>query len=260
MQQLRAARARGRVVLRELRDALLGVSVSESRKIETLLLDAGGVLLDLDYRYLERLCRARGVTISEETLSRYEAMARVDIHKAVNDGGRVSDLWRDYFHFILGHAGVAADDQPAVIDSLWEAHQKFGLWTVAIPDAVETVRELKEAGYRIGVVSNAEGRVEEDLEGAGFSGLFETVVDSHHVGVEKPDPKIFEIALERMGVGAESAVYVGDVPAVDVAGARAARLKPVLLDRHDLYADHDVERLRTIRDLPGWLSSARAAD
>ncbi len=231
------------------------MSVSEPNKIKTVLLDAGGVLLDLDYRYLERLCRARGVTITEETLSRYEAMARVDIHKAVNDGGRVSDMWRDYFHYILGNAGVAAEHQPEVIDSLWEAHQKFGLWTVAIPDAVETVRELKDAGYRIGVVSNAEGRVEQDLEGAGFRGLLETVVDSHRVGVEKPNPKIFAIALERMGVGPENAIYVGDVPAVDVAGARAADLTPVLVDRHDLYADHDVDRLRAIRDLPAWLKS-----
>ena len=219
------------------------------QKIETVLLDAGGVLLDLDYRYVRRLCRAYGAQTTEDQLSRYEAIARVDVHKAVADGARVSDMWRDYFHFILGHAGVPADDQPAVIDSLWEAHQKFGLWTVAIRDAVETVRELKEAGYRIGVVSNAEGRVAQDLDGAGYTGLFETVVDSHRVGVEKPNPKIFQIALERMGAGPENAIYVGDVPAVDVVGARAANLAPILLDRHDLYADHDGPRLTEIRDL-----------
>ena len=61
-------------------------------KIETVLLDAGGVLLDLDYRYLRRLCRAHGAQTTEESLSRYEATARVDIHKAVHDGGRVSDI------------------------------------------------------------------------------------------------------------------------------------------------------------------------
>ena len=218
-------------------------------KIETVLLDAGGVLLDLDYRYLQRLCRAYGAQTTEETLSRYEAIARVDVNKAVKDGGRVSDMWRDYFHFILGHAGVPADDQPKVSDSLWEVHQKCGLWTVAIADGVETVGALKQAGYRIGVVSNAEGRVAQDLDGAGYEGLFETVVDSHCVGVEKPDPKIFQIALERMGVGPENAVHIGDVPAVDVVGARAANLTPLLLDRHDLYADHDVQRLSAISDL-----------
>ena len=223
--------------------------MSLPKKIETVLLDAGGVLLDLDYRYLRRLCRAHGTQTTEEDLSRHEAVARVDVHKAVTSGGRVSDMWRDYFHFILGHVGVPVDNQPEIIDSLWEAHQRFGLWTVAIADAVETVDELKKAGYRIGVVSNAEGRVAEDLDGAGYRGMFETVVDSHRVGVEKPDPKIFRIALERMGVGPENAIYVGDVPAVDVAGARAAELTPLLLDRHELYADHDVKRLGAIGDL-----------
>jgi putative hydrolase of the HAD superfamily len=222
-------------------------------KVETVLFDAGGVLLDLDFRYLRRLCRAYGVQTTEETLSRYEATARVDVHRAVIDGARVSDMWRDYFHFILGHVGVPVDDQSPIIDSLWEAHQKFGLWTVAIEDAVETVGQLKQAGYRIGVVSNAEGRVAHDLEGAGFKGLFETVVDSHHVGVEKPDPKIFGIAMERMGVGTETTIYVGDVPAVDVAGARAAGLTPLLIDRHDLYANEDVQRLRGIGELRGLL-------
>lgn len=231
------------------------MTVSLPEKIETVLFDAGGVLLDLDYRYLRRLCRTYGAQTTEEALSRYEATARVDVHKAVTNGGRVSDMWRDYFHFILGRAGVPAADQPAIIDSLWEAHQRFGLWTVAIADAVATVGALKQAGYRIGVVSNAEGRVAQDLEGAGYKGLFETVVDSHHVGVEKPDPKIFQIALERMGVGPENAIYIGDVPAVDVAGARAANLAPLLLDRHDLYANHDVQRLRAIGDLRDLLLS-----
>jgi putative hydrolase of the HAD superfamily len=130
-----------------------------------------------------------------------------------------------------------------------------GLWTVAIDGAVDTVRALKEAGYRLGVVSNAEGRVEQDLNGAGFRGLFDTVVDSHLVGVEKPDPRIFQIALERMKVEAASAVFLGDVPAVDVAGASAAGLTPFLLDRHGLYADHGPRRVTSIRELPALLSN-----
>ena len=94
-----------------------------------------------------------------------------------------------------------------------------------------------------------------DLDGAGFSGLFETVVDSHLVGVEKPDPAIFRIALERMNAPPEPAVFLGDVPAVDVVGARAAGLTAVLRDRHDLYATIDAPRLRSISELPGWLSA-----
>jgi putative hydrolase of the HAD superfamily len=60
--------------------------------------------------------------------------------------------------------------------------------------------------------------------------------------------------MERMSISPDTAVYLGDVPAVDVAGARAAGLTPVLLDRHDLYVSTDVPRLRSIAELPGWLS------
>jgi len=225
--------------------------------VETVLLDAGGVLLDLDYPYLKRLIGTRRdghlPPISELELSRLEAVARREIHRQVEAGGRVSDAWRDYFHVILGHAGVPVGEQPALIDALWEAHQRFGLWTSPIDGAPETVSQLKRQGLTLGVVSNAEGRVARDLDAAGYEGLFGAVVDSHVVGVEKPDPEIFRIAMARLGAAPETTIHVGDVPAVDVEGARAAGVVPVLLDRHDLYPDADVRRIRSIRELPRLL-------
>jgi putative hydrolase of the HAD superfamily len=222
-------------------------------RIEAVLLDAGGVLLDLDYRYLRRLIETSERSVSEQDLSRLEAIARKEIHQHVQEGGRVSEAWRDYFHIILGRTGVPVDRQGTIIDTLWEAHQKFGLWTVAIDGGPETVAELKRRGYRIGVVSNAEGRVEQDLEAAGYRGLLEAVVDSHVVGVEKPDPAIFEIAMERLGINRNHTIYLGDLPSVDVKGARAAGVTPILLDRHDLYPDADAPRLRSIRQLPDYI-------
>ena len=224
------------------------------RRVETVLLDAGGVLLDLDYSFLRRLLEAREILTTIESLSESEAVARTTIDRRVREGGRSSEAWRDYFRILLTRVGTPPEFAEEIIDTLAEAHQRVGLWTVAIDGAVETVRALKEAGYRIGVVSNAEGRVERDLEGAGYAGLLETVVDSHVVGVEKPDPRIFHIALERLGVTAEAAVFVGDVPAVDVTGARAAGLQAILLDRHDLYAEEGVTRVTSIRELPDLLT------
>lgn len=222
-------------------------------RVETVLLDAGGVLLDLDYRYLRRLIEARRMETDEASLSRLEAEARTEIHRRVDGGGRVGDGWRDYFHFILGRTGIGEDDRDPIIDTLWEAHQRFGLWTVAIEGGPETVAELRRRGFRMGVVSNAEGRVARDLDNAGYEDLFDTVVDSHLVGVEKPDPRIFEIALERMDGRPETTIFVGDVPSVDVAGARAAGITPLLLDRHDLYPDAGVRRLGRLDELPGLL-------
>jgi putative hydrolase of the HAD superfamily len=221
----------------------------------TVLFDAGGVLLDLDYAFLKRLLDARHVVTTVAALAESESIARTTIDRRVREGGRSSEAWRDYFRILLTRVGTPPEGTEEIIDTLAEAHQRVGLWTVAIEGAVATVRALKEAGHRLGVVSNAEGRVERDLLGAGYAGLFETVVDSHVVGVEKPDPAIFRIAMERMNVTPGTAIFIGDVPAVDVAGARAAGLTAVLLDRHDLYADVDVPRLRSIEELPAWLAS-----
>jgi len=225
--------------------------------VEAVLLDAGGVLLDLDYAYLRRLTAARRSAATEDDLARGEALARREVDRAVRAGGRVGDSWRDYFHVILAHAGLPAGEHGAVIDTLWEAHRRVGLWTAATPGGPAIVAELKRRGLRVGVVSNAEGLVARDLDRAGYDGMFETVVDSHLVGVEKPDPAIFAIALERMRLRPESTVFVGDVPAVDVAGARAAGLIPLLLDRHDLYPE-TAPRLRSLAELPAWLDGAAA--
>ena len=221
--------------------------------VETVLLDAGGVLLDLDYRFLVRLLDARGSETSVDDLCRAESVARAEVQQRIQAGERPGELWRDYFSYILANVGAPMETHDGIIETLWEAHQRVGLWTAAIPEAVETVRELKQRGFRLGVVSNAEGQVERDLSTAGFEGLLETVVDSAVVGVEKPDPEIFRIALTRMDAKAESSVFLGDVPAVDIEGARAAGITAVLLDRHDQFADIDAPRLRSIAELPGWL-------
>lgn len=224
-------------------------STTSFNGVRTILFDAGGVLLDLDYAYLQRLLSPFGVRPAVRQLSEAEALARREVERRVRDGRRVGEVWRDYFHVVLGRVGLKADDHDAVIDTLWDAHQRVGLWTVAIPGAVATVRAVRRSGYRIGVVSNAEGRVARDLDSAGFEGLFETVVDSHVVGVEKPNPKIFAIALERLEADAATTLYIGDVPSVDVAGARAAGINPVLLDRHNLYADVEAVRLSRVEAL-----------
>ncbi len=225
------------------------------RDLETVLFDAGGVLLDLDYAYLRRLIEPTGVETEEAALSHAEARARTQIERRVRGGGRTGEAWRDYFRLILHDVGVRTERHEPLIDSLWEAHQRVGLWTVAIPGAREVVAKLRDRGLKIGVVSNAEGRVERDLNTAGYAGLLQAVVDSHLVGVEKPDPEIFRIAVVRLETSPERCVFVGDVPSVDVEGARSAGITPVLLDRHGLYPDADALRVQSVKELIELLRS-----
>ena len=80
-------------------------------------------------------------------------------------------------------------------------------------------------------------------------------MDSGLEGVEKPDPAIFRIALDRLGADAEGAVYVGDLPSVDLEGARAAGLAGILVDPYDVFAHTDWPRVRTLEEVPAMLGT-----
>ena len=104
-------------------------------------------------------------------------------------------------------------------------------------------------GLRLTVVSNANGTLRAHLERLQLARWFDCVLDSCELGVEKPDPRLFEIALERSGARPESTIHVGDLYHVDVVGARAAGLRAVLLDETGLYADADCRRLQSLAEL-----------
>jgi putative hydrolase of the HAD superfamily len=223
-------------------------------RVETVLFDAGGVLLDLDFSYLRRLIEARNHEVSAAALARAEAKSRLEFNNRARVDEDSRRLWADYFHLLLAEVKVPGPEHDDLIATLWEAHQRVGLWTVAAPGAPEVVRAMRTRGHRVGVVSNAEGQVARDLDAAGFEGLLDVVIDSHVVGIRKPDPRIFALALERLGATAETAVFVGDVPRVDLDGARAAGIAPVLLDAHDLHPRCDAPRLRSLKELPALLA------
>jgi putative hydrolase of the HAD superfamily len=121
--------------------------------------------------------------------------------------------------------------------------------------AREALDGIAALGLRRAVVSNSDGRAEWHLEQCGVREGIEFVVDSHLVGVEKPDPRIFHIALERLGVAAGRALYVGDIRSVDEAGAREAGMRFVLLDPHGDYGDGDGNSIPGIARLPQWVGS-----
>ncbi len=101
-------------------------------------------------------------------------------------------------------------------------HRRANLWSKRAEGSVETLDALRRRGYRIAVVSNADGRVRGLLEAAGLAPHLEFVVDSAEVGVEKPDPRIFHAATERLGLPPAACAYVGDIYEIDVVGAERA--------------------------------------
>ena len=159
---------------------------------------------------------------------------------------------------LLG-AGVATRDLAVHLRGAFD--DSAALWRRPIAGACEALRALAAEGLRLGVVSNAEGTAEARLAelaicqvGAGAGVRVEVVIDSHVVGVEKPDPAIFGHALRAMVLDPARCVYVGDSVTIDVAGASKAGLLPVLLDPYG-EAETSAARVRSLADLLGRLSA-----
>jgi HAD superfamily hydrolase (TIGR01549 family) len=201
--------------------------VSAAAPLRAVLFDAGNTLLFLDHaRMAAAVGAALGVPLTGSGLAAgSRAAARI------MEQGRHSDRERTtaYLEALFLQAGIPADRLDEVRACLARLHGERHLWSGIADDAHDALTRLRDAGLRLGVVSNSDGRVEEALEAAGLRGYFDVVVDSTVAGVEKPDPAIFRLALAALGVPSGSALYVGDLYEVDVVGARAAGIEAVLL-------------------------------
>lgn len=116
-------------------------------------------------------------------------------------------------------------------------------------DVVPVLERLRARGLRLVMVSNADGRLAAIMAGLGLAPRLDHLLDSHVEGLEKPDPRFFELALARSGARPASTVHVGDLYHVDVAGARAAGLRAALFDPAGLYDGADCPRLRSLDEL-----------
>ena len=151
---------------------------------------------------------------------------------------------------MLTAAGVAlSDSTAAALAELHISHQTHNLWETVPDEVVPALAALRRRGFRLVVLSNANGTLHRAFDRLGLTSAFDVIFDWFEEGVEKPDPRFFHIALERSGADAATTMHVGDLYHVEVAGARAAGLTPALLDVGDLYPECDCLRVRSLSGL-----------
>lgn len=224
-------------------------------RFDWVFLDAGNTLVTIDFDYLRELLQANGHSTGEPELARSELTARRTVDQAhVVRGTSDRTRWMPFFEMLLAGAGVRDAGLCARLLPVLEARQRsHNLWRRIPPEVPPALAALKAAGYRLAVISNSDGRLENLLRDIKLVDPFEFVIDSGKVGCEKPDPQIFRIALERAGIGPDRAVYCGDLYHVDVLGARSAGIEAVLLDPASAHTGAPCPRIASLSELPTLL-------
>lgn len=219
--------------------------------IDTLFLDAGGVLVFPNWNRVSEVLAGHGLHAGADALAAGEPYVRKQIDNPALIGSAPDDKrGRQYFDLVFDAAGVPPGRQrDEALDELRAYHARHNLWEVVPADVVPALERLRKLGLQLAVVSNANGTLCAKFDRLGLGPCVDCVIDSADVGIEKPDARIFECALERLGARRESTLHVGDIYHVDVVGARAAGIRAMLLDPLDLYAEYPCERVRSLDDL-----------
>ncbi len=199
------------------------------KDIRAVLFDAGGTLIHVDG---ERVCEAAGVGWDAAVFRAAEANAVGAVRALVLEKPGSTDAERIplYFDTLLSGIGVApGPPRREAAGKLVGEHRRANIWSRGADRASETLEVLRGRGYRVACISNADGRVRGLLETAGLLSHLEFVVDSAEVGMEKPDPRIFRAAAERLALDPSACAYVGDIYEIDVVGAAGAGMRPILI-------------------------------
>ena len=175
---------------------------------------------------------------------------------AKSAAGSGEAFWDEYNHSYVRSVGVPSGEVDAAARALHSTRNAF-LWRWPIPASLVALIDLGATGLPLGVVSNASGQIAEVLSrsgvcqaGDGPHTSMRVVVDSHLVGVAKPDPRIFDHALPYFdAIERHEIAYVGDSVTMDIGAATAAGLHPILLDPYDDHPDADFERIRSLTEL-----------
>ncbi len=242
------------------------MQTSEIPLPKAVLLDVGGVFHLPGHDAISQAYADLGHDIERQLINEAHYHGAARFHLEFDRDLDNASVWLEYLD---GHATILGLDEEArseVLPRLGHAFTSMEQWSHQIEGSVAGAHALKATGVRLGIVSNADGTVAQRLidsqtaqVGPGPGIDVEIIVDSGVVGITKPDPRIFQIALDAMGIDAADTWYVGDMPAIDVVGARRAGLFPVLVDPYDLHAESNVMRVNDLFGVAALVEAVQGA-
>jgi putative hydrolase of the HAD superfamily len=227
-------------------------------QIKAIFFDAAGTLLhahpSVGHVYAEAVSR-HGPKVEPQTMetafrkafaerrgSRFSVLGCPS--PLVNEG---YDWWKALVFDVLDSLHISVREPERFFAELYWRFAETDVWRL-YPDAFPALLETRGRGLKTALISNWDVRLRRLIEGMGIAYLFDTVLISTEVGIEKPDPRIFQLTCERLGIQPHEALHVGDHAREDVEGANAAGLNAVRLDRK-LEADRQRAVIGDLREL-----------
>jgi putative hydrolase of the HAD superfamily len=229
--------------------------------IEVVFFDAGDTLLGPHPSFHElfsRVCKEHGYDVSAERVQRVQSALAphlIDLaeHTGVQNPSFSSEesqrFWGYLYARFLRELDIRSLDLAVALLERFSDSSSYMLF----PDALPVLHDLHTKGYRLGLISNFEQWLEERLVELEVGQLFDVSVISGFVKIEKPDPAIYSLALERAGVQPQRAVHVGDSMSMDVEPAASVGMCTVLLDRLGRHRTTSVPRIESLQELPPLL-------
>ena len=231
--------------------------------IRAVLFDAGNTLVHLDYPRIALEGTSLGLRGDARELraAEYrgrewfdrELLRRWDQAPPARTGWMTRADWKRFWRETSAALIHNPAHQETVAEFLDQAAATGHYWCAVPADAVPTLEELRRRGLALGVVSNSNGAVKELLAEMGLAHYFDVVVDSALVGVEKPHPEIFALALEQLGLRADETLMVGDFYSIDVVGAERAGLQALLYDPQRGYWNTGARRISALSEILRYL-------
>ena len=245
------------------RGRVLGTRIIQRMPVRAILFDAGETLVHPAPSFPELFSSVLGaaghrrepeavLTASRSVFHRFsEAAHNNDLWTTSQE--RSERFWKGVYATMLEELDLGGDG--SLRDALYATFTDPANYAL-FDDVLDAVAGLEAEGLALGIISNFEAWLEDLLGTLGVRDRFPVRVISGVEGVEKPDARIFTLALERIGADAADAVYVGDNPEFDVEPARAVGMLPVLIDRRGRFPDADCVRITDLRHLAAAVADA----
>jgi len=241
-------------------------------KVKAITLDLGWTLAYPSpglWETFATLCQEAGHSLTAEVCeaaagelaiaAQQAAVAKFDGQRKFSDS---DEKFRAGFQMLSMHVFSSAgmeDNDGEHFRRFFRTFNNFERWKV-YPDVGPFLKGAREAGIRVGLISNAGSALKEHIRILGLDRFFDTATVSAIEGVRKPDRRVFERTLERLSVGAEEALHVGDFYLEDVLGPRQIGLTGILIDRHpnslfpsfpqqDHHADPELHVIRSLEEI-----------